>query len=342
MASLPIAKSSNAKLATALPKEMVAVFVGATSGIGEFALKAFAEHAKTPRIYFVGRSQEDATRIISECQKLNADGQYTFIRADVSLLNKVDEVCQQILSKETYINLLFQTQGSIRNDKTSEGLPISYVLPVTSRILFALNLLPAIQRATSLKRVVSVFAAGFEGPFSESEWTEYAATHNLMKARGHVSSMITMAHNAMARQAPDVSFVHNFPGSVKTKFGRDATGVLGGVLKAVNVLFHVVPDRLFFQAPSDCGEHQLYIATSARFPPARGDAAGVAVSDGVSVARGSDGLSGSGSYNINYHGENASADVDALLAKAKADGAEDRLWTHILEEIKRVTGKARG
>lgn len=118
MASLRIAKSSNAKLTTALPKEMVAVFVGATSGIGEFALKAFAEHAKTPRIYFVGRSQEDATRIISECQKLNASGQYTFIGADVSLLNKVDEVCQEILSKETYINLLFQTQGSIRTDST--------------------------------------------------------------------------------------------------------------------------------------------------------------------------------------------------------------------------------
>ncbi|CAH0023536.1 unnamed protein product [Clonostachys rhizophaga] len=341
MVSLPIAKASNAKLTTALPKEMVAVFVGATSGIGEFALKAFAEHAQTPRVYFVGRSQEDATRIISECQKLNANGQYTFIQADVSLLNKVDEVCQEILSKETYINLLFQTQGSIRTDKTSEGLPISYVLPVTSRILFALNLLPAIQRATSLKRVVSVFAAGFEGPFSESEWTEYASTHSLMKARGHVSSMITMAHNVMARQAPDVAFVHNYPGSIKTKFGRDASGVLGGVLKVVTVLFHVVPDRLFFQDPSDCGEHQLYLATSARFPPAKGDAAGVAVSDGVSVARGSDGLSGSGSYNINYHGENASADVDALLAKAKADGAEDRMWTHILEEIKQVTGKAR-
>lgn len=225
--------------------------------------------------------------------------------------------------------------------ETSEGLPISYVLPVTSRILFALNLLPAIQRATSLKRVVSVFAAGFEGPFSESEWTEYASTHNLMKARGHLSSMITMAHNVMARQAPDVAFVHNYPGSVKTKFGRDASGVLGGVLKVATVLFHVVPNRLFFQDPSDCGEHQLYLATSATFPPAQGDAAGVAVSDGVSVARGSDGLSGSGSYNINYHGENASADVDALLAKAKADGAEDRMWAHIVEEIKQVTGKAR-
>jgi hypothetical protein len=225
--------------------------------------------------------------------------------------------------------------------ETSEGLPISYALPVASRILFALNLLPAIQEATSLKRVVSVFAAGHEGPFSESEWTEYASTHGLMKARAHVSSMITMAHNAMARRAPDVAFIHNYPGSVKTKFGRDATGVLGGVLKVANVVFHVVPDRLVFQAPSVCGEHQLYLATSARFPPAKGDAAGVAVSDGVSAARGSDGLSGSGSYNVNYDGENVSADVDAHLAKAKADGAEDRMWTHILEEIKRITGKAR-
>lgn len=54
-------------------------------------------------------------------------------------------------------------------DYTAEGLPYIYVLPVTSRILFALNLLPAIETATGLKCVVSAFASGYEGPYYENE-----------------------------------------------------------------------------------------------------------------------------------------------------------------------------
>lgn len=111
MVSLPDVQSSNAQIATALPG-LVAVFVGATSGIGEYSLKEFARHAQKPRVYFVGRSQEAADRISRECQELNPDGEFTFIKADVSLLNSVDDVCRQIKNKEKTINLLFLTCGS--------------------------------------------------------------------------------------------------------------------------------------------------------------------------------------------------------------------------------------
>jgi NADP-dependent 3-hydroxy acid dehydrogenase YdfG len=116
MVQLHLVRESNDKVATALPPGMVAVFVGATSGIGEYALKEFAQKAKAPRVYFVGRSTESANRIISECKTLNSVGQYIFIQSDVSVLKNVNAVCEQILAKETSINLLFQTQGSIRSD----------------------------------------------------------------------------------------------------------------------------------------------------------------------------------------------------------------------------------
>lgn len=211
------------------------------------------------------------------------------------------------------------------------------MLPVTSRILFALNLLPALQRATSLKRVVTVFAGGYEGPFNDKDWADYA-TKKPIKARGHLASMITIANNVMARQAPDVSFVHNFPGSLKIAFGKDAKGGMAVVRTVFNLVGHVLINYL---TPADCGALQLYGAMSARFPPAAGDAAGVPLSDGVPVARGTDGKPGSGSYTINFDCENASLDVDKHLAKATADGAEAKLWAHIIDEIKQATGKAR-
>ena len=223
----------------------------------------------------------------------------------------------------------------ISSIETTEGLPIVYVLPVTSRVLFALNLLPALQRATSLRRVVSVFAAGFEGQFNDQDWAEYGVKKPL-KARGHIASMITMANNVLARRAPDVTFIHNFPGSVRTPFGKDATGTMAVVRAVFNglgrVLVHYLP-------PDDCGTLQLFGATSARFPPAAGTPAGVPLPQGVDVARGSDDTLGSGSYNINYDNETVSADIARHLARAKADGAEEKVWEHLIGEIKRITGK---
>jgi NAD(P)-dependent dehydrogenase (short-subunit alcohol dehydrogenase family) len=122
MVALSGAQASNAGIATSLPTGMVAVFVGGTSGIGEYTLKQFARHAKNPKVYLVGRSQVAADRIIPECVKINPDGQYIFIQSDVSLLKNVHRVSEQILSKEESINLLFQTQGGLQMDSESRTL----------------------------------------------------------------------------------------------------------------------------------------------------------------------------------------------------------------------------
>ncbi|TQV98700.1 hypothetical protein V2A60_007592 [Cordyceps javanica] len=335
MVTLAAAQASNAKIATSLPSGMVAVFVGGTSGIGEHTLKQFAEHAKSPRIYLVGRSQEAADRIICECAKLNPDGQYAFIESDVSLLKNVSQVCQRILSETRTVNLLFQSQGGLQMEKTSEGLPKAYVLPITSRVLFALALLPALQRASGLKRVVSVFAAGYEGPFDENDWSEYASKHPIM-ARGHLASMITMAHNVLARKAPDVSFIHNYPGAVKTNFGKDAKGVMSMVRMAF-MLFG--PLFLKYRSPEESSVLQLYGATSAAFLPAVGTAAGVPPPDRISVATGTYGKQGSGSYSLNALCERVSHDVEKRLVDALDNGVEDRLWAHIVCEIEQRIGK---
>ncbi|KAJ4164506.1 hypothetical protein LMH87_006178 [Akanthomyces muscarius] len=335
MVTLSVAQASNASIAT-LPSGMVAVFVGGTSGIGGHALKSFAEHARSPLIYLVGRSQEAADIIISDCTKRNPDGRYIFIQSDVSLLNNVVQVCERILSETKTINLLFQSQGGLQIDKTTEGLCKAYVLPVTSRILFSLRLLPALQRATGLKRVVSVFAAGYEGPFDESDWAEYGSKHPI-GARGHMASMITMAQNTLAKRAPDVSFIHNYPGAVKTNFGKDAKGFMVAVRTALVLLG---PLFLKYRSVEESSVVQLYGATSAAFPPANGGAgAGVPLSEGTVVSVGADGRPGSGSYNLDAMCERASDAVERRLAEAKESGAEDRLWAHIVGEIKERTGQ---
>ena len=113
MVALTKAVASNMDIAATFPDGLVAVFVGGTSGVGEYTLKKFAKYVPKPRAYVVGRSQEAADRILAECRGLNPDGTFEFIKADISLLKNVDKVCEQIKNKESAINLLFLTQGSM-------------------------------------------------------------------------------------------------------------------------------------------------------------------------------------------------------------------------------------
>jgi NADP-dependent 3-hydroxy acid dehydrogenase YdfG len=117
MVTLEQMRSSNARIGESLPAGMVAVFVGGTSGIGEATMKLFAKHAVEPHIYFVGRSDRAAVRIINELTAINPGGQYHFIQADLSLLQNVDDVCHNIKSHEELINLLFLTSGTMVTGK---------------------------------------------------------------------------------------------------------------------------------------------------------------------------------------------------------------------------------
>ena len=68
MVSLEHVKNAN-KQAAKLAPGLVAVFAGATAGIGAASLKAFARHANKPRIYFIGRSHEKGSRMTAARSK---------------------------------------------------------------------------------------------------------------------------------------------------------------------------------------------------------------------------------------------------------------------------------
>lgn len=113
MVLLAAVQSSNARIKSVLPPGLVAVFVGATNGIGETTLKQFAKYSRQPCVYFVGRSQEAGDRIAVECKSLNPEGKFIFLKADISLIRTVDNVYWDSKAKEKSINLLFMTQGTL-------------------------------------------------------------------------------------------------------------------------------------------------------------------------------------------------------------------------------------
>ncbi|KAI8944846.1 putative short-chain dehydrogenases/reductase [Xylaria longipes] len=336
MVALSDCIASNERIPSTLPPGLVAVFVGGTSGVGEYTLKAFTKYAPAPKVIIVGRSQEAADRIMNECRQLSPNGHFEFIRADVSLLKNVDDVCRRIKQKLSVINLLFQSQGSMAfQSETSEGLPVASALAQYSRVRFIFNLLPLLQRADSLRRVVSVGAATCEGAIDLSNIPGTGLP--LHQWRDQLASIATLMIEEAQRRAPDVAFVHTVPGVVESGIMRDVQptlrlSIIIGISKLLAPLINT--------PPAESGERHVFAATSAAFAPGRGTGhAGVPL-DGTALetSRGTDGRTGSGVYSVSPKVDPASPKVEDVLRRFREDGTAAKVYDSVSADFKRITG----
>ncbi|KAF2110513.1 hypothetical protein BDV96DRAFT_202893 [Lophiotrema nucula] len=331
MVSQEFIRASNAKL----PSNLIGVFVGATSGIGEYTLKSFAQNCQSPKAYFVGRSQAAADRITKELRTLNPNGTYHFIKSDISLVKSVDSVCQQIKEKETYINILVMSQGTMSQGMdTEEGLHLPATLLLHSRARFIANLLPELQRATVLRRVLSIFTGTKEGPMPITDFQMRNLGMNLIKMRGQAASMLTLYQEHFATLAPSVSFVHDFPGPVKSNIARG-----GGIINLLMRTSAKIIGPFVFIPEGDSGDRHLYLATSSRYSAREGGVNGVEVEKGVEVARGTDGKVGSGCYTVDEKCESGNAEIVSVLKGLREQGKGEEVWKHLVDEWVRITGK---
>ncbi|KAF2727410.1 hypothetical protein EJ04DRAFT_547263 [Polyplosphaeria fusca] len=329
MVAQPIIERSLAHL----PTHLTAVFVGATSGIGEYTLKSFAKHCPHPKAYFIGRSPTAGARILSELKAQNPAGQYTFIPSDISLLKNVDAVCQQIKEKEQHINMLVLSQGTmVQGVDTPEGLHLPASLILHSRARFIANLLPELRRAPTLRRVLSIFTGTKEGPIVNPDLQMRNAGVSVLKLRGQAASVMTMYLSHFAKLAPDVSFVHDFPGPVRSNIARE-----GGVAMTVmRVLFKALGPFVFIP-DGVSGDRHLFLATSARYRAVVGGCDGVDAQG--EIAKAIDGELGSGCYVVDQVCESGDAEVVEVLKKVRDEGWDEKVWKHLQEEFLRITGK---
>jgi Glu-tRNA(Gln) amidotransferase subunit E-like FAD-binding protein len=80
MVSLDAIISSNQHIASKIPPDIVAVFVGRTSRIGETLMKQLVKYAVVrTQIYFVGQSLNAGRRLTTELEAINPGGIYHFI-----------------------------------------------------------------------------------------------------------------------------------------------------------------------------------------------------------------------------------------------------------------------
>ena len=178
--------------------------------------------------------------------------------------------------------------------------------------------------ARNLSRVVSVLEAGGEAALYLDD-LPLKTHYSLRNCAKHAITMNSVSMEHLASSYPQTSFVHCFPGVVKTSLGRDY-GTAGKL--AVNALMLLAKP---WEVPFDeSGERHLYAATSPRFQPR-------AWKDSVKdVAEGSDGRPGSGFYRL-------SSDVSIckpskIMQQYREQGTSDFIWKNTLDVFASVRG----
>ncbi|KAH7392336.1 hypothetical protein DE146DRAFT_137155 [Phaeosphaeria sp. MPI-PUGE-AT-0046c] len=307
----------------------VAVFVGGTSGVGNYTIKALVTTGASVRIYVIGRqSAEERTKVFfNELQVLNPRAELIWLEGEVSLLAESKRLCETIKSKERHVDLMFLTTGYTpfgSRHETSEGIDISQSLSYYTRTLFIMHLLPLLQYAEA-PRVVSVLAGGMERDAFDLDDIDLKkpGSFGMMKAQGHACVMITLTMEKLAAENPHVTFVHAMPGSVATgnvwRGVDDPNSFMGWFVW----LFLAPLIGIFSASEETSGQRNLFVATSALF-------------GGRGVPwKGKDGINTQNKQEngLFLSGWNSDAISNSKVISSLRARAQEPLWKHTLEVL---------
>ncbi|KAJ8082036.1 hypothetical protein PM082_007882 [Marasmius tenuissimus] len=219
----------------------VAVFVGASQGIGHRTLEALSRITDGKvHIILIARSESNAKRVLNSLVKpldpvLRDQVLREFIQCDVALMKNVVEAVEKIkqllLSRipqnnPPRVNFLFMSAGygslRFRNRiDTEEGIDHQLALRYYHRFKLTHELLPLLRAARDAgedSKVLSVLAAGFrwalvkDGDFGYKKW-EHGPTWRAAVASPPYNDL---ALEGFARREPGIAFTHMSPGFVRT------------------------------------------------------------------------------------------------------------------------------
>lgn len=180
--------------------------------------------------------------------------------------------------------------------------------------------------------MVNIAGGATEGYFYPSDMQ--ALNVPFYAIRGHLSTLITLGHEALAARAPGVSFMQVFPGAVRTPIFDQTPGVFGVLMRC----FVAVAPRWLFVSIEESGERNVFFATTEAYPAREGNEKnGVQLGEGVDVARSVGSGTGNGVYSIGYDGTEAGQSIVDLLEQYREEGMVQRVWEHTEEVFGRIT-----
>ncbi|KAJ6537783.1 NAD(P)-binding protein [Mycena capillaripes] len=243
----------------------VAIFVGGTSGIGRGMAEAFARHTKgNAHIVIVGRNRAAAESIIATFPKPTvAAATHEFVECDATLMKNVHRVAGELCARFPRINFLALTPGVLTmngRNETEEGIDRKLAVHYYGRWRFIKDLLPALEAAHQGgedAKVISVLAAGDGGKIDLDD-LGLKKNFSLANAAAAAPTYNDMMINDFAARYPGLTFVHSYPGFVRSGGFKTSDSRL---VRASSILLPLfTPFSNSFEA---AGEYQLYALLTA-------------------------------------------------------------------------------
>ncbi|PFH49858.1 hypothetical protein AMATHDRAFT_146712 [Amanita thiersii Skay4041] len=265
-------RSSNAAYAPARPP--VAVFVGGTSGIGQAMAEALGRYTQgRAHIVLVGRNQAAAENILESLPRnsTSKSEEYTheFVYCDVSLMRNVHAVTRDLRTRYPKINFLILSPGFLSmkgRDETEEGIDKKLAANYYARWRFISDLMPSLEKAAQEgedAKVMSVLAAGKGGQIDMQD-LGLKKTYSVTNAGLATPTYNDLMMEEFALRNPSISFIHAYPGFVRTPIMKSSDSALLRTL-ATPTIGLLYP---FTTGVEDCAEYMWHALfnSSARGP----------------------------------------------------------------------------
>ncbi|KAK3364591.1 hypothetical protein B0T25DRAFT_530588 [Lasiosphaeria hispida] len=296
---------------------LVFVFAGATSGIGASTLEKLASMVESATFHIIGRSVSRFATQHSKLSNINPNLTIHFFEGDPSLLSDIDAFSQRIKTTSQKVDYLFLSPGLLPMagpHYTKETLELCFALSYYSRLRLTSNLFPHLL-ASPRPRILSVLNGGKEKPLIEDDlglvtrWTPTAVI-------AQTTTLTTLAFEHLASQHKDITFLHVYPGLVRTGIFSNLVAPQGaGVWERVKLallrgVFGVLAWVLGAN-PEVAGERCAYVLTSPTYGP--------------------------GVWLVNEVGDLVA--LSGVLSKYKESGWPEKVWGFTLGVFEAVLGK---
>ncbi|KAI0180527.1 hypothetical protein GGR52DRAFT_248193 [Hypoxylon sp. FL1284] len=284
----------------------VAVFAGATNGIGEYTLSRMVTLLEGSTLYVLGRSFANISQRVRE-NAAARNNKIVFVEAQVSRIADVDSACDMIIEKESKVDYLCMSQGGFPwggASYTDEGLEVCFSLSYYSRLRIVSKLLPLLRRA-SRPCVLSILSGSKENTVDEDD-LGLDKSWAILPAMNHTTTFNSLAFDYLSKHDDEkkIIFLHGFPGLVKTDKRKLTPSKQSGIFWwAVTSVMQALSDVVVYftgMNVEESGERHAYVLTSDSFQ--------------------------AGSWQINQYSD--VVPPNDVLRKYREQGLAEKLWDH--------------
>ena len=204
------------------------LITGATDGIGKETAKCLAGF--NARLILVGRDQSKGDSVRNELMVQTGNDQIDIMTADLSNMNAIQKLSEEIHQKYNKLNVLINNAGAFfsKREITDDGFEKTFALNHLGYFLLTKLLLDLIKKGKN-PRIINVASGAhigatldFDNLQGKNDYSGWAA----YKRSKLMNIMFTYKLAELLKDTPiTVNTLH--PGFVRTRFGDNNTGIVG-------------------------------------------------------------------------------------------------------------------